>query len=110
MDLHDALTQITEIRRQLARTEVFRGYRAMPITFSGLLALGSCRSPGDLVAPAGGAAGDLPGALGHAAMVSMVALGVGLLLDYRQNRSPLMRSTMMLASASSCHAWSPAGC
>ena len=39
MDLHDALTQITEIRQQLARTEVFRGYRAVPITFSGILAL-----------------------------------------------------------------------
>ena len=40
MDLHDALTQITEIRQQMARTEVFRGYRAVPVTFSGVLALG----------------------------------------------------------------------
>ena len=34
MDLREALTQITEIRQQLARTEVFRGYRSVPITFS----------------------------------------------------------------------------
>ena len=40
MDLHDALTQISEIRRQVARTEVFRGYRAVPVAFSGLLAIG----------------------------------------------------------------------
>jgi hypothetical protein len=39
MELHDALTQIAEIRRQLARTEVFRGYRAMPVAFSGVLAV-----------------------------------------------------------------------
>ena len=35
MELREALTQITEIRLQLARTEVFRGYRAMPVAFSG---------------------------------------------------------------------------
>ena len=33
------LTQITEIRLQLARTEVFRGYRAMPVAFSGGVAV-----------------------------------------------------------------------
>jgi len=38
MDLRDALTQISEIRRQVARTEVYRGYRAMPVAISGLLA------------------------------------------------------------------------
>ena len=39
MELRDALTQISEIREQLARTEVFRGYRALPVAFSGLMAL-----------------------------------------------------------------------
>jgi hypothetical protein len=39
MELREALTQITEIRLQLARTEVFRGYRAMPVAFSGVVAL-----------------------------------------------------------------------
>ena len=39
MELHEALTQIGEIRRQIARTEVFRGYRAVPVAFSGLLAI-----------------------------------------------------------------------
>ena len=39
MDLREALTQITEIRLQMARTEVFRGYRAVPAAFSGLVAL-----------------------------------------------------------------------
>jgi hypothetical protein len=37
-DLRDALEQIAEIRRQMARTEVFRGYRALPVALSGVLA------------------------------------------------------------------------
>lgn len=39
MELHEALTQISQIRQQVARTETFRGYRAAPVAFSGLLAL-----------------------------------------------------------------------
>jgi hypothetical protein len=39
MELRDALSQISEIRQQIARTEVFRGYRALPVAFSGLLAV-----------------------------------------------------------------------
>jgi len=38
MELRDALNQIAAIRQQVARTEVFRGYRALPTAFSGLLA------------------------------------------------------------------------
>jgi hypothetical protein len=38
MELREALTQITEIRAQMARTEVFRGYRAAPVAFTGLVA------------------------------------------------------------------------
>jgi hypothetical protein len=38
MELRDAMTQISEIRLQMARTEVFRGYRAAPVAVSGLLA------------------------------------------------------------------------
>jgi hypothetical protein len=97
MDLHDALTQITEIRQQLARTEVFRGYRAVPIAFSGVLALGV----------AGYQALGMPQPAEHvadylvlwiaAAIVSMIVMGIGLLLDYRQNFSPLTWSTTRLA-------------
>jgi hypothetical protein len=37
MELRDALSQITEIRAQMARTETFRGYRSGTVGFSGLL-------------------------------------------------------------------------
>src|SRR5688572_10005359 len=52
MELHDALTQIAEIRQQMARAEVFRGYRSLTTAFSGLLALAASAAhawwlPGD---------------------------------------------------------------
>ena len=45
MELQDALTQIAEIRQQMARTAIFRGYRALPVAVSGMLALtaGMCQ-------------------------------------------------------------------
>ena len=39
MELRDALTQIAEIRRQMAKGDVFRGYRSAPVAVSGSLAL-----------------------------------------------------------------------
>lgn len=39
MELRDALTQIAEIRRQMAKGDVFRGYRSAPVAASGALAL-----------------------------------------------------------------------
>ena len=46
MELRDALTQISEIRQQMARAEVFRGYRALPVAFSGLLAFVAAAAQG----------------------------------------------------------------
>jgi hypothetical protein len=39
MELPHALTQIAEIREQVARTEVYRGYRSVPIAASGVIGL-----------------------------------------------------------------------
>src|SRR4051812_35466869 len=39
MELREALSQIAEIRERIAETEVFRGYRALPVAASGLLAV-----------------------------------------------------------------------
>lgn len=41
MELRDALSQIDEIRLQIARSEVFRGFRAGPLALTGLLAFGA---------------------------------------------------------------------
>jgi hypothetical protein len=39
MDLHDALSQIADIRRCVHRAGLFRGYRAMTTAFSGVVAI-----------------------------------------------------------------------
>jgi len=39
MELREALSQIAEIRERLAESEIFRGYRSLPIAFSGVLAI-----------------------------------------------------------------------
>jgi hypothetical protein len=39
MELRDALVQIAEIRQQMAKGDVFRGYRSAPVAFSGLVAV-----------------------------------------------------------------------
>ncbi len=39
MDLRNALVQIAEIRQQMAKGDVFRGYRSAPVAFSGIVAL-----------------------------------------------------------------------
>jgi len=39
VELREALCQITHIRQQMARAETFRGYRAITVAFSGILAL-----------------------------------------------------------------------
>ena len=37
MELSDALGQISEIRQQMARSEVFRGYRSLTVGSVGLM-------------------------------------------------------------------------
>ena len=39
MELRDALGQISEIREQMARSSVFRGFRALPVACTGLFAV-----------------------------------------------------------------------
>jgi hypothetical protein len=39
MELQEALSQISEIRQQMARSEVFRGYRSVTVGFSGILGI-----------------------------------------------------------------------
>ena len=46
MELRDALSHIAEIRLRMAETELFRGYRSLPVAMSGLLAaLSATRKP-----------------------------------------------------------------
>ncbi len=39
MEIHDALSQIAQIRNQIDRAAVYRGFRSAPVAISGMLAL-----------------------------------------------------------------------
>jgi hypothetical protein len=97
MDLRDALTQIHEIRQQVARTETFRGYRAAPVAFSGIIAWTTAAfqyawmpHPGD----------NIPGYLTlwiGAALLSMAVTGTAMFVHCVQSKSALRRTMMLLA-------------
>src|SRR4051794_39041974 len=97
MDLHDALTQISEIRRQVARTEVFRGYRAVPVAFSGFLAIiVAIYQTIALPHPKQNLEVYLAMWIG-AALLSIVVMGAALFLYWWQYPTPLTRSSTLLA-------------
>jgi hypothetical protein len=97
MELREALTQISEIRRQVARTEVFRGYRALPVALSGLLALTVAGVQQLwLPDPAQNIVAYLALWVG-AALLSMLATGMEMALHLRRSASSLERQTVGLA-------------
>jgi len=97
MDLQEALTQISEIRQHVARTETFRGYRAAPVAFSGIVACLAAGFQNTLVPEP---AADLPGYLGMwigAALLSMVVTGLAMVWHCKQSPSSLTRPNTILA-------------
>lgn len=53
MELREALAQISEIREQMARTEIFRGYHSVPVAVTGVLAIAAaCLQPMVIASPA----------------------------------------------------------
>jgi hypothetical protein len=102
MELREALTQITEIRLQLARTEVFRGYRAMPVAFSGLVALGAGLAQAARIAdPVTGIGAYLSLWIG-AAVVSAAAAGLEMMIRARNASSSMTREMTWLALEQFC--------
>jgi uncharacterized membrane protein len=97
MELHEALSQIAEIRQQVARTEVFRGYRAVPVAFSGLLAWTAAGLQALWITqPLDEIAAYLTLWVG-AALVSMLATAVEMVMHYRLTTSPFNRAKTLHA-------------
>jgi hypothetical protein len=97
MDLHEALTQISEIREQVARTETFRGYRAAPVAFSGIVACAAAGLQQWLVPePARDAAGYLSLWIGAAAL-SIVVTGIAMYWHCVKSQSSLTKPNTILA-------------
>ncbi len=97
MDLHDALSQISEIRHQMARTEVFRGYRALPVAASGALAMvGAVVQLTWIDDPSRSMGAYLSLWIG-AAVLSGVASGLGIAARRRHDTSSWSREVTRLA-------------
>ena len=97
MDLQEALTQISVIREQVARTETFRGYRAAPVAFSGVLACLAAAFQ-DILVPQ--PSENLPAYLVlwvGACFLSMVVTGLVMIWHCQRSPSSLTRPVTLLA-------------
>jgi hypothetical protein len=104
MELRDALTQITEIRLQLARNEVFRGYRAMPVAFSGGVAvLAAFIQSVTMPEPIAQIGPYLVLWIG-AAVVSLLATGLEMMIRARISSTTMTRELTWLALEQFCPA------
>jgi hypothetical protein len=97
MELHDALTQISEIRQRVAQTEVFRGYRAVPVAFSGLLAIAMAALQTVLLPDPASNLTAFFGLWVGAAFVSMLATGLEIYIHHLHARLPVARQLTWLA-------------
>src|SRR6185369_9612783 len=95
MELRDALTQIAEIRQQMARGQIFRGYRAATTAFSGVAAIIAAFAQWSL----------FPGATrkefvllwSAAAALCLVAVAIEMAVRTRRSASQVQRQLTLLA-------------
>src|SRR2546422_68396 len=97
MELHQALTQISAIRSHMARTEVFRGYRSVPVAFSGLLALAAAALQSVWIADPAQSIGIYVALWVGVAAISLGATGVEMAVRCRNSESSLTPEITWLA-------------
>ncbi len=97
MELHEALTQISEIRLQMARTSVFRGYRSMPVAFSGILAVAAAVVQSLWIPDPMARTSTYLGLWVAVALVSAAAAGTEMAVCCRHSASLLRREVTWLA-------------
>lgn len=96
MELREALAQVAEIRQQMARAAVFRGYRAATTAFSGMVGLAAAGLQGWVTPrPMEQLGGYLTLWIGAAA-VSVLAYAVEMTIRYRRVSSRLQREVTLL--------------
>jgi len=97
MELRQALGRISEIREQMERSSVFRGYRAVPVAITGILAMvGGAVQPVLVPDPATSVAGWIDLWIGVAA-VSVLVAGTEILIRYFRSASDLARARTRIA-------------
>jgi hypothetical protein len=98
VELRDALFQITEIRRQMAQGEIFRGYRSLTVGAVGLMGVGAAIAQPHLVpSPARDLEAYLALWIGVAAL-ALLLVAAGLWRRVRTTDSPLVRESTLLAA------------
>jgi len=97
MELREALFQIAEIRQQMARTELFRGYRSLTVGFSGVLALAAAALQPYLLEPENQLRDFLVLWL-VVASASLLTAGIQLWRRVRRANSRLARQATLLAA------------
>ena len=97
MELHEALSQISDIRLQMARTELFRGYRPMTVGFSGVLGLVAATIQPYLIARPDAELGLFLLLWCSVAAVSQIVIAAELIWSMRHAGTGLARETTLLA-------------
>ena len=97
MELREALDQISEIRLQMARAEMFRGYRAVPVAFSGCLAASAALFQSTWIHDPTHQIGPYLALWMGSAVVSAGAAGSEMWARYRASTAPRAREVAWLA-------------
>lgn len=98
MELREALTQIAEIRQQMARGQIFRGYRAATTAFSGLAAVAAAFLQASMTSGGASADGQSFVVLWVAAAgVSLAVVGSEMAIRSRRWASQVQRQLTLLA-------------
>ncbi len=97
MELRDALTQISEIHSQMARADVFRGYRSVTTAFSGLVAIAATTVQTLLIPHPSQQIVAYVGLWFGAAILCMAVVGAEMVLRNRRLQSKLQSQLTLLA-------------
>lgn len=98
MELHEALSQISEIRRQMARTAVFRGYRSATAAFTGCVAIAAAAAQSILIPdPVNNVKGYLTIWL-VAALLGVAAAATEMIVRCVKSHSPLQKELTLQAA------------
>ena len=89
MQLRDALSQISEIRQQMADAQVFRGYRSATTASTALVAAGAAAAQAQWVPEPARQVNAYLAVWCAAALVSVLVVGLEMVLRCRRAQSPL---------------------
>jgi len=97
LELRSALEQISDIRQQMARSEVFRGYRPLTVGLSGVLGLSAAAFQSHWVVSPATELGRYLSLWVSVALISSSIAGVELFLSAKQAGAGLTRERTRLA-------------